>query len=56
MISKKDWEDWIDGFMDYQKKYYPKSKINEKDIINLMFKSFRTIYMESLIIDFNEKR
>ena len=54
LISKNDWENWLDGLMEYKQKYYPNSKITEKDIIALMFKSFRTIYMEQLIIDFDE--
>lgn len=56
MISKKVWNDWLEGFEEYRKTHYPIIKVSEKDIIDIMFKSFRTIYMEQLIIDINEER
>jgi len=54
MIPKEVWKDWIDGLLNYAKEYYPEANITEKRVIEFMFKSMRTIYMEPIIIDIRD--
>ena len=56
MIKKEDWEEWIGGLLEYGKKYYPEINVNEKKVIDIAFKSLRTVYMEQIIIDIGEER
>jgi len=55
MIKKEIWNEWIEATIQYGKKYYPETKISEKKIIDMVFKSLRTIYMETIIIDIGEE-
>lgn len=48
MITKEIWNNWVECFLQYAKKYYPDVKITEKRLLDFFSKCY-TLEMEEII-------